>query len=294
MPRVRVIASDDEFPMALGDAGANLVVVYFSASWCQPCRSIGPVYERLSDKYPTVVFLKVDVDICQTLRALMHIESMPTFIFLKNAAKLHQFSGSDVIQLERTIEQILAGVGPGAAAEAAEDCGVAGQQLLNEFINKPGSECLNQDSKHTLEAIFTDSEHYLESDCDEQLIVSLAFNQAVRIHSLRFRSPTDGRGPKTIRLFINRSSTMDFDEAARLEPTQTLILTPTDLAENKPIPLRFVKFQNITNLTLFIQDNQGGTDTTAIAHLDVIGGLREAANMSDFKRVAGKAGEMDH
>lgn len=294
MPRVKIISSDEEFPLALGQAGEALVVVDFTATWCGPCRSIGPVFERLSDKYPTVVFLKVDVDVCQTVRTVMHIESLPTFVFLKNAQKVHQFSGADATQLERTIDQILAGAGPGAAAEAADNCGVPGQKLLNEYIDKSGSECLNQDSKHPMEAIFTDSDNFLESDCDEQLIVSLAFKQAVKIHSLRFSAPADGRGPKTIRIFANRPSTLDFDEAASLEPVQTLTLTTADLAEEKAVALRFVKFQNITKLTLFIQDNHGGTDTTALRKLDIIGGLREASDMAEFKRVAGKAGEVDH
>jgi hypothetical protein len=42
---------------------------------------------------------------------------------------------------------------------------------------------------------------------------------------------------------------------------------------------------------MFIKDNQGGQDTTVIQSFRVIGELKEAANMKDFKRVAGKAGE---
>lgn len=34
----------------------------FTATWCGPCRMIGPYFEELSNGYDSVIFLKVDVD----------------------------------------------------------------------------------------------------------------------------------------------------------------------------------------------------------------------------------------
>jgi hypothetical protein len=54
-----------------------------------------------------------------------------------------------------------------------------------------------------------------------QLIISIAFNQAVKIHSLKVNAPAD-KGPKTIRIFINQPRTLDFDLADSYTSVQDL------------------------------------------------------------------------
>ena len=61
---------------------------------------------------------------------------------------------------------------------------------LMTFINKSDCECLNEADDHPFDHALTSKGGYLESDCDEQLIISLSFNQAVKLHSLRIHAPT--------------------------------------------------------------------------------------------------------
>ena len=62
---------------------------------------------------------------------------------------------------------------------------------------------------------------------------------------------------------------------------------------NLQVELRFVKFQNVTKLTMFVVDNQDDTETTTISSLRLIGQPREKTDMSEFKRVSGHVGERE-
>jgi len=280
-----VIAINDDTGLAgeLASAGNKLVVVDFTASWCGPCQSIAPVFERLSNTYSAgTVFVKVDVDKCPTTAASHSVSAMPTFIFFRSRTRLARIQGADAQALEAKIIEL-------AGQTESTDTGVDGHIDLSSMILKSGTECLNESDDHTLQdALVPGTASFLESDCDEQLIINIAFSQNVKLHSLKILGPTD-KGPKNVKLFVNQPQTLDFDRADSMEPVQLLELTAKDLKD--PIPLRFVKFQNISNLQLFVRDNQSGADTTVIHHLAIIGSPMSTTNMSDFKRIAGKKGE---
>lgn len=279
-----VIPDDSRFQVELGNAGSKLVVVDFMASWCGPCHRIAPIFEELSRRYPKVVFLKVDVDECSETAQSQGVTAMPTFIFYRNKVKLGQVQGADAQAVENKIKELGGGVG-----EDASDCGVQGHVDLSSCINKSSCECLNDSDDHPFANSLTSGDSYLESDCDEQLILSYGFNQSVKLHSLKIEAPEDN-GPKTLKLFINLPRTLDFDQADTMEPVQTLVLQPSDL-NGGLVPLRYVKFQNVQNLQIFVKDNLSGAETTRINHIGIIGSPISVTNMGDFKRVAGKKGE---
>lgn len=57
------------------------------------------------------------------------------------------------------------------------------------------------------------------------------------------------------------------------------------------INLRYVKFQNVQNIQIFIKDNHGGGEITQLDHISFIGSPIITTKMEDFKRIAGKKGE---
>merc|ERR1711988_234251 len=91
---VAMLATKADFDAALADAGEKLVVVDFTASWCGPCQRIAPVFAKLAEEMPDVVFVKVDVDENDETAWFCGISAMPTFQFYKAGVKVHEFSGA--------------------------------------------------------------------------------------------------------------------------------------------------------------------------------------------------------
>jgi len=154
---------------------------------------------------------------------------------------------------------------------------------LNTHLDMSGSECLNVDDDHPLENCLQDSPALLKSDCDEQLILALAFNQVVKIQSLKIRAPANS-GPKTLRVFKNQPRSLDFSQAESFESVQDIELSPESLKGEKEVALKFVKFQDVQNIQFFVKDNQSGEEVTEIEFLEMFGNPVQTTNMKELKK----------
>ncbi|GAB4362431.1 MAG: thioredoxin [Gammaproteobacteria bacterium] len=72
----------------------DIVLVDFWASWCGPCQMFAPVYEAVAEKFPDVVFGKVNTEEQQELAAHFGIRSIPTLMLFREKVILFQQAGA--------------------------------------------------------------------------------------------------------------------------------------------------------------------------------------------------------
>jgi thioredoxin 1 len=87
-----VSLTKDGFQAAVEKEG--ILLIDWWAAWCGPCRSFGPVFERVSEKHPDAVFAKVDTEAEQELAGAFEIRSIPTLMIFRDRVLLYAEAGA--------------------------------------------------------------------------------------------------------------------------------------------------------------------------------------------------------
>lgn len=87
------------------------VLVDFSATWCQPCKSLAPTIDAVAKEYDgRLDVYKVDIDQAGDSAARFGISSVPTCIFFQSGKEVDRFIGNeDLRKVKSRVEKVLAG-----------------------------------------------------------------------------------------------------------------------------------------------------------------------------------------
>ncbi|PRZ24094.1 thioredoxin [Flavobacterium granuli] len=82
------------------------VLVDFFATWCGPCKMLGPILKEVKDSLgDRISIIKIDVDKNQQLASVYQVRGVPTMILFQNGKQLWRQSG--VLEKDNLIKIIL-------------------------------------------------------------------------------------------------------------------------------------------------------------------------------------------
>ena len=98
-----VVGDDSAFEKLEGQAKQ---VYYFTASWCPPCKMIGPIFEKMAPEFTNIQFLKIDVDEVPEAAQKYGVRSVPTFMFVKDGQPGGEVIGADADSIRNELEKL--------------------------------------------------------------------------------------------------------------------------------------------------------------------------------------------
>ncbi len=101
--------TDNDFENTMKDSSVP-VLVDFSATWCQPCKTLAPTIDAVAEEYDGKLGVyKVDIDKAQNTAAHFGIQGVPTCVFIKEGKEVDRFSGvQDLRSVKDRVDKVLA------------------------------------------------------------------------------------------------------------------------------------------------------------------------------------------
>ncbi|KAF5098169.1 hypothetical protein DV451_003525 [Geotrichum candidum] len=275
---------------------------------------IAPLVEKLDEQYKNIKFAEVDVDQSQPIARKYEVSSMPTFVYFHNKTEVDRTVGANPQALNTALATLSTkSSSPVASSSEAADAGSGsgsellkqienyipkGYELLNDSITFNDAEALNitQSDAHEnqLKPLFNTArlpaakETGLVSDADSQMIIYIPLTNKSKVYSILLRksasSDEDVQPPNKIKVWANTTGTISFDDAAQTSSLHDGDIDNYDANGWAEIKLRYVRFQNVTSLLVFL-DGDDEDESTALQRLVIIGNKGESRDRGKLEKI---------
>ncbi|PSR96454.1 TPR repeat-containing thioredoxin like [Actinidia chinensis var. chinensis] len=85
---VELVSGLEQFKAAISSPGAS--VVHFKSASNLQCKQISPFLDTLCGRYPSINFLKVDVEVSRAIAVVENVRILPTFKIYKNGTRVKE------------------------------------------------------------------------------------------------------------------------------------------------------------------------------------------------------------
>lgn len=62
----------------------KLILIYFGADWCGPCKSLGPVFQKVSEEIEDVDFIKINIDKAKEITKEFQVTAIPSLFLVRD------------------------------------------------------------------------------------------------------------------------------------------------------------------------------------------------------------------
>ncbi|OLS14761.1 MAG: thioredoxin [Promethearchaeota archaeon CR_4] len=86
------------------------IFIYLHAEWCAPCHTVGPIFDKLTQKYAgQVFFLDADVDQCKDIMTRFQVMGVPSFLVFHRWTEKYRLTGAQTFSsLDALVQKALA------------------------------------------------------------------------------------------------------------------------------------------------------------------------------------------
>jgi putative thioredoxin len=211
--------NDQNFATAVIERSRSVVVVVdLWAPWCEPCKTLGPILEKvIGETNGEVELAKVDIDTSPRIAEMFQVQSIPAVFALKDGKIVDTFSGA---LPEREVRAFIEKLAPGAS-EVDQLVALGDEASLRAAIEKDAT---NLDAAAALGEILVASERSEEAI---SLLTPFAHTLAAKTVLARARLALsgvsmDGDVDLTLEHLLEQASTEESAKASLLEMLDAL------------------------------------------------------------------------